>query len=400
MIWEINKNVFWVPGAKNSLIYDLRSKFAQLFWLDKELTSIIRNYVASGKPILGDNSVLRLLEENSLLSKSRNFRILDQKVSNIPFKIRFAWIELTRYCNLKCIHCYSKCDSNERNFISLQDFQVAIDNLEDIGCRRVQLTGGEPLLHPNFYDFVHILSKRNFEVEIFTNATLFTKSLLNFLKKNGVKVAISILGDKKSVDTITQVPGTFSKQMSAINKMKNSKLKFRVCTSIMSLNSKKIPELGNIPVRKTYVRLTGRANLSLIDFETFKRKAIKKETFQKEMKSSYIYNNFFFHQCFSKKIYISSNLDVFPCVMERRVRYGNLRNDSLKQVLYRNTHYATLTKDKITVCKSCEFRYACFDCRPDSLSMNFFEKPWYCTYDPINGKFESLSKFYKSLKEN
>ena len=49
--------------------------------------------------------------------------------------------------------------------------------------------------------------------------------------------------------------------------------------------------------------------------------------------------------------------------------------------------------------KECEYRYICFDCRPDSISDNIYEKPWYCTYNPREGKWEDRERFVDDLLE-
>ena len=55
------------------------------------------------------------------------------------------------------------------------------------------------------------------------------------------------------------------------------------------------------------------------------------------------------------------------------------------------------TKNEVEGCKDCEYRYICRDCRPDSLTGNFNEKPWYCTYNPYSGEWESFDEFKKRI---
>ena len=86
--------------------------------------------------------------------------------------------------------------------------------------------------------------------------------------------------------------------------------------------------------------------------------------------------------------------------MERKIIYGNLKEKPLKELLYDNKHFLMLTKDNINSCKYCEFRYACFDCRPDRLSDNIYEKPWYCTYNPEERYWMSEEGFLKKLIED
>ena len=49
----------------------------------------------------------------------------------------------------------------------------------------------------------------------------------------------------------------------------------------------------------------------------------------------------------------------------------------------------------------CEFRYACYDCRPDRISDSLYAKPYYCTYDVSKGewidKYKFIDKFFKEI---
>ena len=71
--------------------------------------------------------------------------------------------------------------------------------------------------------------------------------------------------------------------------------------------------------------------------------------------------------------------------MERRISHGNLKDNSLKNLIKREIQQ--FSKDKVEGCKNCEFRYACYDCRPDSISNDIYAKPYYCTYDVENGEW-------------
>ena len=101
------------------------------------------------------------------------------------------------------------------------------------------------------------------------------------------------------------------------------------------------------------------------------------------------------HQCFSIKIYIEHDLNVRPCVMEKRASHGNLRGKTIGEILNNDIIY--LNKDKIEGCRDCELRYACHDCRADSMSSNIYAKPYVCTYDAENGIWIDPDKYIKEL---
>ena len=63
-------------------------------------------------------------------------------------------VELTSNCNLKCIYCYRDAGPNQRDYL---EYEVLVDILERLasnGLRSVELTGGEPLLHPQFLEIL------------------------------------------------------------------------------------------------------------------------------------------------------------------------------------------------------------------------------------------------------
>lgn len=59
-----------------------------------------------------------------------------------------------------------------------------------------------------------------------------------------------------------------------------------------------------------------------------------------------------------------------------------------------------MNKDFINGCADCEYRYTCFDCRPNTLSGNIAEQPWYCTYNPESGKWQDVDLFIDTLKKS
>ena len=68
----------------------------------------------------------------------------------------------------------------------------------------------------------------------------------------------------------------------------------------------------------------------------------------------------------------------------------NIRNNSLEELLkeYIIPEFWSISKNKIKVCKDCEYRYICKDCRPLSVEGNDkFSKGSFCTYNPYKGEW-------------
>lgn len=107
-----------------------------------------------------------------------------------------------------------------------------------------------------------------------------------------------------------------------------------------------------------------------------------------------IYSFFYrksYNQCWGQQLLIDINGDVKPCLFAKHT-LGNILHESLRNILRegRQEKYWNLTKDRVNICKECEFRYCCsFDCRVASEALNggIDSKYPFCSYDPYNGKW-------------
>lgn len=97
-----------------------------------------------------------------------------------------------------------------------------------------------------------------------------------------------------------------------------------------------------------------------------------------------------FNTCLNKKISIDSKGDIRNCPALKQ-KFGNAANTSLKQVVDNESFRDVwnISKDSIEVCKDCEFRYICTDCRAFVPENDLkYNKPAKCTYDPYTGIWE------------
>lgn len=95
------------------------------------------------------------------------------------------YIELTNQnCNLKCKHCYINFDPYKKikDFIPLDTIKQAISDISDYDVKMICLTGGEPLLHPDFNTILRFCLKHK-PVTIFSNGININDKKARFLKK-------------------------------------------------------------------------------------------------------------------------------------------------------------------------------------------------------------------------
>lgn len=104
-------------------------------------------------------------------------------------------------------------------FMENSTFAKTVDVLEGLGFYNFSLTGGEPLLHPRYFDFVKFLKCRGFYVNSPTNGTLLTERNVKRLKESGIDsmhVSIDSLNPEVA-DKVRQHPGQL---YSALNGLK------------------------------------------------------------------------------------------------------------------------------------------------------------------------------------
>lgn len=401
MYYHVLNNIYVVRGAKYCCIYDLPNNRLH------KITNLACDIL--DKVILGENildihekkfmdSLVQLGVVHEVSSPILDYRSIEQDYS-YERKIDFAWIEITNSCNLKCIHCYNEYASISKTMLSLDDFKYIVDQLCSVGIQKVQLIGGEPfvLKKETLYSMMDYLSTKVKSFEIFTNGTIATDEDWKEIKSryDNISVATSLHSYiKNEHEYVTQIKGSFQKSENTIRILRTLNIPFRyVGTLIGGVNIGKTEELG-APSRRDFVRLSGKANLSLYDDKLLKERIITKESMhlgnlKDSIKSIYEEN------CFSTHLYIGSNLNVYPCPMERRLCHGNLKDVPLKKIL--KPQILNFSKKEVEGCKDCEYRYLCRDCRADSLNGDLREKPWYCTYNPYEGTWETFDEFKKRI---
>ena len=395
-MYTLRNNVYMIKGYKNACLYDLNKGYLyhinmDLYnWIDK---LIIYSIEADNLSVEEADALSVLLEQQLIEFATEKKEI--KKNPKIEPKIEFAWIEITTKCNLRCIHCYEESDISCTKEMSFQDFQLVLQQLKELGIKSIQLIGGEPLLLGNKLREMVSLAVDNFSsVEVFTNGTMLDETWAEFFSKTRVKVALSVYSyDQKEHDKVTKMRGSHELTNNAIRLLKNHGVKYRVCNVLMNSVElgEKNTDLYSLSEKRDIVRMAGRANVQLLSRELIRKKLITEEHFSYTINPQLFYRLCSEHNCFGSKLYIASDLNVYPCVMERRISHGCVRNSSLKAVL--KNSILMMNKDFIEGCKDCEYRYACFDCRANSMTNNVNEKPWYCTYNPYLGEWEEPEQF-------
>ena len=155
---------------------------------------------------------------------------------------------MTRRCNLKCVHCYAKSeDIDYQNELTHEQAISMIDDLADFGVPVLLFSGGEPLVHPRLAEYAEYAVSKGMRAVISTNGTLITREKARTLKEIGLSyVGISLDGLEKTHDGFRQVPGAFKKAMEGIRNCKDAGIKVGLRFTINKRNVDEIPGIFDL----------------------------------------------------------------------------------------------------------------------------------------------------------
>ena len=129
---------------------------------------------------------------------------------------------ITRRCNLRCIHCYSDSDGREYpGELTWDQCRGVLDDLAQFGVPGVLLSGGEPLIHPRFLDLASYARSKGLRLTLSTNGTLIDRDIAARLK--GLEfsyVGISLDGIGETHDHFRGRSGAFLRAMEAFRHCK------------------------------------------------------------------------------------------------------------------------------------------------------------------------------------
>jgi 12,18-didecarboxysiroheme deacetylase len=152
---------------------------------------------------------------------------------------------VTKACNLRCIHCYASADNKpaENELTTEEGFRL-LEDLAQFGCPVVLFSGGEPLVRPDIFDLIAYAVRLGLRAVLSTNGTLIDHALAKELKKLGLSyVGISLDGIGEVHDRFRASKGCFEKVIQAIENCQREGLKVGLRFTINKFNAEEIPKV-------------------------------------------------------------------------------------------------------------------------------------------------------------
>ncbi|MBC8871348.1 MAG: radical SAM protein [Planctomycetes bacterium] len=177
----------------------------------------------------------------------RYFRADDPDREEFTYRKPFILeLELTRRCNLRCLHCYAH--AQDRAFtgeLTFDEICCVLDDGRELGIRELSLTGGEVFLHAELFPLIDAGIERGYAVRFVTNATLVDDQAVQALSTRPIKlITVSLDAINPAVhERIRGVPGSHAAAVAGIERLAAAGFKISVITAFSAVNVDEFDDL-------------------------------------------------------------------------------------------------------------------------------------------------------------
>lgn len=325
-------------------------------------------------------------------------------------------IEITSKCNERCLHCYIPHENKISN-IEPDLFYDIIEQCKDMRLLHLTLSGGEPMLHKNFREFLKKCNEYDFSVNVLSNLTLLNDEIIKEMKSMhllGIQVSLYSMNPVIH-DEITQMKGSFEKTKNAILKLVENDIPLQISCPILKQNKNcyndvvRWADKHKIHVGDDFV-IIGRydhntqnliCRLSIDEVkEMIKDKSssdikyLEQMEIAAEKKKDITADDYVCSVC-NSSICITENGDVYPCAGWQNYIVGNVKETSLYNIWNNSEkvqYLRGLRNKDFPKCIQCSDKEFCTMC----MVRNANENP---EGDPlvVNEYFCDIAKFTKKI---
>jgi radical SAM protein with 4Fe4S-binding SPASM domain len=158
--------------------------------------------------------------------------------------------EITDACNLRCVHCWSDSGRAAPDELTTEEALGVADSLAAAGCRRVYLTGGEPLERADWPAIADRLRQRAVAVTLITNGVRVNAATLATMREVGViGLSVSVDGSREVHDSLRVgaprgTGSVYDRALRAIEQGKRAGLRITAITQVHRRNLSELEAMG------------------------------------------------------------------------------------------------------------------------------------------------------------
>jgi len=231
----LNPQVYLSPDASLKRLeapYVYQRATDDLLQVSEEAFGFLQDCLCGASAAQADAEFLaRCLNEGLLERRPETaYRRQTVAVGDTP-SLRYLLVHLTSRCNLSCAHCY--CGAAGSQDLSVFGFRRMLEEFEAGGGLRLTLSGGEPLLHPFFWQLNDMLPGYDLRVILCTNGTLLDRRAA--MRLNVHEVRVSLDGLETGHDAV-RGPGSFGRALEGLRMAREVGLPVSVASTVNALN--------------------------------------------------------------------------------------------------------------------------------------------------------------------
>lgn len=322
-------------------------------------------------------------------------------------------VEIVSECNERCIHCFIphelKTDLMDEGL-----FYRILDQSKELNLLHITISGGEPMLHPRFVDFIKKCREYDMSVNVLSNLTLLNEKMISEMRKNPLlSVQTSIYSMHPEVhDGITRHQNSLAKTCASVRKLVESGILTQVSCPIIGANydtyksvEKWTADLGisvgfdysiiakynhdkdNLSCRLSYEKLDEYI-AEKINCDTSYLKSLNKIITENKQKSI---SDYICSVC-NSSLCIGPNGNVYPCVGWSDRVVGNVDRSSLCDIWFRSSEVKKLRsirRQDLSECISCDQKDYCSVCMVRNSNESPTGNPlevskYFCTIAKLN----------------
>ena len=148
------------------------------------------------------------------------------------------------HCNCRCIMCDIWKGNNNVKQLEETDIEQMLESMKKLNTKLVVMSGGEALMHPNFFRLCEIIKSRKISIALLSTGLLLKKFAPEIIGKTD-EVIVSLDGSKEVHDKIRNIPNAFEKLKEGVRELKRLKPKYRV-TARCVIQKENFEDLPNI----------------------------------------------------------------------------------------------------------------------------------------------------------
>ena len=161
-------------------------------------------------------------------------------------------IEISHRCPLNCSHCYNNLPMGDAaargREMSTADHYRLLDELAELGCLWMLYTGGEIFARRDFLDIYTYAKKKGFIVTLFTNGTMITEAIADYLVEwKPFEIEITLYGaTRETYEALTRIPGSYDRCMRGVRLLLERNLPLKLKTVGVTINKHEVAAMRQI----------------------------------------------------------------------------------------------------------------------------------------------------------